>query len=263
MAGDARSVGRPVQLEIGARFPGQNPITPSSLSPQIFNHGVAEAYLVYPQAGRVTIQVKGGAGELTREAAPSEWPSQIEGLFYKTRPDRTDIYVIANGAIEYRVSQPTNFRTGVNAVVVTFPNSNLLKSFDYDAIDLPGIRGAKLSAESGGAPRLVLKLDAAYGYTMDAKSNLFQITLRSGQPIEPPALVSPSPGLQQTSAIPSLADIQNMIDAMPKQYGQQAPSGLGQILMGQAMMYVLQQASESAQRMGDEYISVEHLLLAF
>lgn len=57
--------------------------------------------------------------------------------------------------------------------------------------------------------------------------------------------------------------VQKMIDALPKQFGNVHGGGLGQILMGQAMLYVLQNAQEESKKMGDEYISVEHLLLAY
>ena len=58
-------------------------------------------------------------------------------------------------------------------------------------------------------------------------------------------------------------EIQKMIDIMPKQTGHIPAGGLGQILMSQAMMHILQNATQEAKKMGDEYISVEHLLLAF
>ena len=56
--------------------------------------------------------------------------------------------------------------------------------------------------------------------------------------------------------------IQNMIQALPKQFGTTS-GGLGQILMGQAMLHVLQSAQEESKKMGDAYISVEHILLAY
>ena len=56
---------------------------------------------------------------------------------------------------------------------------------------------------------------------------------------------------------------QKMIDSLPKQSAPMQSAGLGQILMGQAMMYILQNATQEAKKMGDEYISVEHLLLSF
>ena len=53
-----------------------------------------------------------------------------------------------------------------------------------------------------------------------------------------------------------------MIDGLPKQFGAMS-GGMGQIMMGQAMMFILQNAQNESQKMGDEYISVEHLLLSF
>jgi len=57
--------------------------------------------------------------------------------------------------------------------------------------------------------------------------------------------------------------IQTMIGSLPKPTGKTPQSGMGQILMGQAMMYILQNAGNESKNMGDEFISVEHLLLAF
>ncbi len=57
--------------------------------------------------------------------------------------------------------------------------------------------------------------------------------------------------------------IQAMVNALPKQFGGMPGSGFGQILMGQPMMYILQYAQEESKKMGDDFISVEHLLLAF
>lgn len=57
--------------------------------------------------------------------------------------------------------------------------------------------------------------------------------------------------------------IQELIDRLPKQMGNFPTGGQGQIMLGQSMMHVLQNAGQEAKKMGDEYISVEHLLLAF
>lgn len=56
--------------------------------------------------------------------------------------------------------------------------------------------------------------------------------------------------------------VKEMIDLIPKQ-GVTTPRNLGQVLLGQAMMYILQAADQEAKKMKDEYISVEHLLLAY
>ncbi len=58
------------------------------------------------------------------------------------------------------------------------------------------------------------------------------------------------------------ASAQSLIDQLPKQLTNTA-SITGQIMLGQAMMFVFQTAASEAQKMGDEYISVEHLFLAF
>ncbi|MFA7653594.1 MAG: ATP-dependent chaperone ClpB [Candidatus Magasanikbacteria bacterium] len=58
------------------------------------------------------------------------------------------------------------------------------------------------------------------------------------------------------------AGIQALIDQMPK--GTSLPQGgVGQIMLGQAMLYIFNTAGQEAQRMGDEFISLEHLFLAF
>ena len=56
------------------------------------------------------------------------------------------------------------------------------------------------------------------------------------------------------------ADIQSLIDRIPKS-SPVPQSNTGQILLGQAMVYIFQAAAAEAQKMGDEYISVEHLFL--
>ncbi|MEK7213433.1 MAG: AAA family ATPase, partial [Patescibacteria group bacterium] len=55
---------------------------------------------------------------------------------------------------------------------------------------------------------------------------------------------------------------QSLIDRLPKQFGASPASGLGQVMLSQAMVFVFQAAANEAKKMGDEYISVEHLLLA-
>ncbi|MBU0660999.1 ATP-dependent chaperone ClpB [Patescibacteria group bacterium] len=57
-------------------------------------------------------------------------------------------------------------------------------------------------------------------------------------------------------------NIQQMINALPKQFGNMG-GGLGQIMLGQAMMHMLGQAHDESKNMGDDYISVEHILLAY
>ncbi|MBT4153877.1 MAG: ATP-dependent chaperone ClpB [Candidatus Magasanikbacteria bacterium] len=111
--------------------------------------------------------------------------------------------------------------------------------------------------------------------SQEALQRASQIAHDHGQPqIEPPhlfmALISQEEGVVVSVLSKLQVDknhlkghIQTMINAMPKQFGSHAQAGLGQIMMGQAMMFVLQRAQEEATQMGDEYISVEHLLLAY
>ncbi|MBT3817081.1 MAG: ATP-dependent chaperone ClpB [Candidatus Magasanikbacteria bacterium] len=57
--------------------------------------------------------------------------------------------------------------------------------------------------------------------------------------------------------------IMQMIQMLPKQFGNMPSTGMGQIMMGQAMMFLLKQAHDESKAMGDEYISVEHILLSY
>ncbi|MBI5222021.1 MAG: ATP-dependent chaperone ClpB, partial [Candidatus Magasanikbacteria bacterium] len=97
----------------------------------------------------------------------------------------------------------------------------------------------------------------------------------NGQPqVEPPhlfaALLEPEEGvvvsvLKKLNAnLKEIRDVaQNLISALPKQTGPLPGGGMGQIMLGQAMMYIFQNAGNEAKKMGDDFISVEHLLLAF
>jgi len=111
--------------------------------------------------------------------------------------------------------------------------------------------------------------------SQEALQNASQIANENGQPqVEPPhlfaSLLSQEEGVvvsvlkkMNANLIELREEAQKMIDKLPKQFGNMQQGGLGQILMGQAMMYILQNAGNEAKKMGDEYISVEHLLLAF
>ncbi len=57
-------------------------------------------------------------------------------------------------------------------------------------------------------------------------------------------------------------DTQNLINPMPKQTNINATS-MGQVTLGQSMLYILQNADKEARKMKDDFISVEHLLLSF
>ena len=100
-----------------------------------------------------------------------------------------------------------------------------------------------------------------------------QIAYDNGQgQIEPPhlffALLEDTEGVVvsvlrkfNANIIALKAGAQSLIDKLPK--GTSPTGGIGQILLGQAMLFVFQTAVSEAKKMGDEYISVEHLFLAF
>ncbi|OGH64527.1 MAG: ATP-dependent chaperone ClpB [Candidatus Magasanikbacteria bacterium RIFCSPHIGHO2_01_FULL_41_23] len=58
-------------------------------------------------------------------------------------------------------------------------------------------------------------------------------------------------------------ELQRMIDFLPKMGTALMPRVMGQVLLGQATMYILQSADNEARKIHDEYISVEHILLAY
>lgn len=57
--------------------------------------------------------------------------------------------------------------------------------------------------------------------------------------------------------------IAHFIAQLPRSNAQIPRGGLNQVMMGQAMVFIIQNAANEAKKMGDEYISVEHLLLAY
>jgi ATP-dependent Clp protease ATP-binding subunit ClpB len=57
--------------------------------------------------------------------------------------------------------------------------------------------------------------------------------------------------------------VQSIISRLPKQGPVLDEPNLGQIMLGQAMLYLFQSAAMEAKKMSDEYISIEHLFLAF
>ncbi|OGH88416.1 MAG: ATP-dependent chaperone ClpB, partial [Candidatus Magasanikbacteria bacterium RIFOXYD12_FULL_33_17] len=57
-------------------------------------------------------------------------------------------------------------------------------------------------------------------------------------------------------------EVQEMINAIPKQIKEE-DHNIGQVTLGQAMIFILQNADNEAKKMHDDFISVEHLLLAF
>ncbi|MDP2685483.1 MAG: ATP-dependent chaperone ClpB [bacterium] len=111
--------------------------------------------------------------------------------------------------------------------------------------------------------------------SQEAIQNALQIANNNGQhQIEPPhlfmALLEQEEGVvvsvlkKLNVNLKQLKDeLSKLLGQLPKQQGQIQSGGIGQVLMGQAMMYILQNASKESEKMGDEYISVEHLLLSF
>src|SRR3989339_444358 len=111
--------------------------------------------------------------------------------------------------------------------------------------------------------------------SQEAIQNASQIANDNGQQqIEPPHLFMALLGQEEGVVVSILKklnvnlkqlsdEITSLISKLPKHQGSMQASGLGQVLMGQAMMYIMQNAFQESQKMGDDYISVEHLLLSF
>ncbi len=111
--------------------------------------------------------------------------------------------------------------------------------------------------------------------SQEIMQNAARIAYENGQPqIEPPhlffALLEDTDGVVvsvlhkfNANIIALKAGAQSLIDKLPKQPGTMPGGGVGQILLSQAMLYIFQTAVGEAKKMGDEYISVEHLFLAF
>ncbi|MBI2038226.1 MAG: ATP-dependent chaperone ClpB [Candidatus Magasanikbacteria bacterium] len=105
--------------------------------------------------------------------------------------------------------------------------------------------------------------------------NAARIAYENGQSqIEPPhlffALLEDTDGVVvsvlhkfNANIIALKAGAQSLIDKLPKQPGAMPAGGIGQILLSQGMIYIFQTAVGEAKKMGDEYISVEHLFLSF
>jgi len=101
------------------------------------------------------------------------------------------------------------------------------------------------------------------------------IANNNGQPqIEPPhlflALLEQEGGTVssvfqklEVNLVELTAEVRGMLTQLPKHKGPIPSGNVGQVMMGQAMVYILQNALKESQKMGDEYVSVEHLLLAF
>jgi len=105
--------------------------------------------------------------------------------------------------------------------------------------------------------------------------NAARIAEQNGQPqIEPPhlffAFLDDEEGIVSSllkkhniNILTLRGEIQNLINTLPKQNGSISAGGLGQVMLSQAMLYIFQGAAGEAKKMGDEYISVEHLFLAY
>lgn len=102
-----------------------------------------------------------------------------------------------------------------------------------------------------------------------------ELAKEHGQPhIEPPhlflALIEQPDGIvvslleKMRTNVPQIKQsIEQMIQSLPKQFGQSTNGFGNQVLMGQNLVYILQQAAKEAEQMEDQYISVEHLFLAY
>ncbi|MCB9798135.1 ATP-dependent chaperone ClpB [Candidatus Nomurabacteria bacterium] len=111
--------------------------------------------------------------------------------------------------------------------------------------------------------------------TQEALQRAQQISFEFSHPqIDPPhlflALIESQDGLVVSILAKLKIDlegtrkhIEGIVNNIPKYFGSRPQGGPGQVIMGQAMMQILQAAQTESKQMGDEYISVEHLLLAF
>ncbi len=109
--------------------------------------------------------------------------------------------------------------------------------------------------------------------SQEALQHAARLAEENGQPqVEPPhlflAFLENKDGivfslLQKTGVNSSTLtlEIQQLINQFPKQ-SPLPTSPVGQIMLGPAMLHIFQTAAQEAKKMSDEYISVEHLLLA-
>jgi ATP-dependent Clp protease ATP-binding subunit ClpB len=101
-----------------------------------------------------------------------------------------------------------------------------------------------------------------------------EIALENGQPqIDPPhlflALIEQEEGVvvsifQKLNAplTEIISHTQSLINHLPKS-GAPVSRGIGQVTLSQATLFILQTANNEAEKMRDEFVSVEHLLLAY
>jgi ATP-dependent Clp protease ATP-binding subunit ClpB len=111
--------------------------------------------------------------------------------------------------------------------------------------------------------------------TQEALQRASMIANENGQPqVEPPHLFSALLEQEEGVVVSVLkklnvnleelrTDTGKLISSLPKQPDSIQGGQMGQILMGQAMAYILQNAQNESKKMGDDFISVEHLLLSF
>ena len=111
--------------------------------------------------------------------------------------------------------------------------------------------------------------------TQEALQSASQIAHKNGQKqVEPPhlffALLSQAEGLVNSilnKLNANIEEIKNqtqlMIDSISKNDNKTEQSPLGQIMLSQAMLYIIQNADKESKKMGDDFISVEHILLSF
>ncbi|MFA5127572.1 MAG: ATP-dependent chaperone ClpB [Patescibacteria group bacterium] len=102
----------------------------------------------------------------------------------------------------------------------------------------------------------------------------FQLAVENGQPqVEPPhiflALLQDEENIVVSVLhklkvnLPAiLNDAQTLVSQLPKQFGSSNMSSNGQVMISPAAMHVLQSAFNESKKMGDEYISAEHIFLA-
>lgn len=102
-----------------------------------------------------------------------------------------------------------------------------------------------------------------------------QLAMENGQPqVEPPhiflALLQDEENIvvsvlhKLKASLPAiLNDAQTLVAQLPKQFGANNMPGNGQIMLSPAAMHILQSAFNESKKMGDEYVSIEHLFLAF
>lgn len=96
-----------------------------------------------------------------------------------------------------------------------------------------------------------------FGHPQVEPPHLFLALLQQEDGVVTAALKKLSANLKQLEI-----EAEQLITNIPHSEGFQ-PRAMGQILLGPGTMYILEAADQEAKKMHDEYISVEHILLAF